>query len=52
MIGGLAPSLIALILCPVRLISLGGLLFSEGKWRSGGSEGEGKLREGTGREAV
>ena len=37
------------ILCHVRLISLGGLLFSEGKWRSSGSGGERRLGELAGR---
>jgi hypothetical protein len=38
-------------LCNVPLISLGGLLFSAGKWRRSGSEEE-RTRGGTGRRGV
>ena len=35
-----------ILLCCVQLISLGGLLFSEGKYRNTGSGGEGRLWRG------
>lgn len=37
------------LLCGIRLISLGGLFFSEGKRRKNGSGGEGKAGGGSGK---